>query len=201
MAPERDARPLTAVAKVGGSLFDLPDLGPRLRRWLSERDDHHFILIPGGGAIADVIRHLDRQHHLGERVAHWLALRSLSLNAHVLAALLRDLPVIDYLPRPEEWEAEGWPVVILDPAAFVWADRRSPERLPESWDVTSDSVAARVAQAFSADRLILLKSADLEAPYDWNRAAKRGFVDPYFATIVANAGVEVEVVNLRATCP
>jgi aspartokinase-like uncharacterized kinase len=64
------------VVKVGGSLFDLPDLGPRLEVWLGAR--RSVVLVPGGGPTTDVVRALDRTHRLGEEAAHWLALRSIS---------------------------------------------------------------------------------------------------------------------------
>src|SRR5688572_14807390 len=76
------------VVKVGGSLFDLPNLAARLGAWLAELGTPQVILVPGGGATADVMRDFDRLHQLGEEKAHWLALRSLTLNAHFLTELL-----------------------------------------------------------------------------------------------------------------
>src|SRR5437868_6532113 len=82
------------VVKVGGSLFDLPNLRERLRSFLKSLDASAVLLIPGGGRATDVIRDLDRRHSLGEEASHWLALRSLSLNAHVLAELLSPARVV-----------------------------------------------------------------------------------------------------------
>ena len=56
---------MSTVIKVGGSLFDRPDLGPRLRRWLDANAPWETILVPGGGRLVDVIRDLDRIHGLG----------------------------------------------------------------------------------------------------------------------------------------
>ena len=39
------------VVKVGGSLFDLPDLGPRLRAFLASLADEDRLLVPGGGSL------------------------------------------------------------------------------------------------------------------------------------------------------
>src|SRR5262245_62868008 len=114
--------PLTVV-KVGGSLFDLPDLGPRLRRWLGQLPAGEVLLVPGGGATADVVRAFDRVHHLGEEAAHWLALRAMSVNAALLESLAPGVPVLDAL-------------------AFARDDEGRPGRLPHCWAVTSDSVAA-----------------------------------------------------------
>src|SRR5207248_9110984 len=60
----------TLVVKVGGSLYDLPDLADRLRRWLSALAAPRVLLVPGGGPTADVIRTFDQRHRLGEEASH-----------------------------------------------------------------------------------------------------------------------------------
>src|SRR5205823_2457906 len=105
------SRPL-AVVKVGGSLYDMPDLGPRLRAWLRAEAGPDVLLVPGGGPAADVVRDLDRIHRLGEEDAHWLALGALQMNAMFLALLLSPADVIT---RPEQ---AGSGVTILDALQF-----------------------------------------------------------------------------------
>src|SRR5262245_50664634 len=82
----------TAV-KVGGSLFDHPNLGPGLRRWL-DGVTGQVLLVPGGGAAAEFVRELDRLHRLGEEHAHWVALRAMTLTARFLGALVA-APVVE----------------------------------------------------------------------------------------------------------
>ena len=112
------------VVKVGGSLLDLADLGARLMSWLRTLHRRDLILVPGGGPTADVVRDMDRLHRLGEQPSHWLALRALSLNAHLLARILsrsvRAHVIEDLNERWEAWRQPGPP--ILDPLAL---DRKS----------------------------------------------------------------------------
>lgn len=184
MVPDPRAAPV--VIKVGGSLFDMLDLGQRLTQWLGQLGSCPLLLIPGGGPTTDVIRQLDRVHQLGEERAHWLALRALTLNAHFLAGLVPGAAVARQLEEcPDFWRRSVVPV--LDAYAFLRADDGQPGCLPHCWEVTSDSVAARVACVAGARRLVLLKSASLQ----------RGIVDGYFAD-VAGPRLDVEVVNLRA---
>lgn len=175
------------VAKVGGSLFDLPDLRPRLAGWVQALCNS-VLLIPGGGRGADVIRRLDRLHGLGEEAAHWLALRVLTVNAEFLAALLETKVV----PRPVA--ASG--VTVLDPHAFFLADEGRPGALGHTWDATSDAVAARVAELSGAD-VVLLKSTELPTGMTWPGAATAGLVDPTFAAVVGRANLRASWVNLR----
>jgi aspartokinase-like uncharacterized kinase len=188
------------VIKVGGSLFDLVDLGPRLERWLEAPPSSALVLVPGGGLTADVVRGLDRRHGLGEEAAHWLALRALTLNAYLLAQLLKkQRPVVsgEVAAWPALWR--GGNLLILDAYAFAQADERRPGRLPACWEVTSDSVAARVAVVARARRLMLLKSVTIPADMAWDEAGRQGFVDSFFAAIVAQADLNVAAVNFRAS--
>jgi aspartokinase-like uncharacterized kinase len=185
------------VVKVGGSLFDLPDLGARLAAWLKTLARSEIILVAGGGAAADLIRGMDRIHRLGEEKSHWLALRSLSLTAHLLVELaaaslplfIADDPTLQLLP-----DSGAYPV--LDLHAFARADEGRPGYLPHYWEVTSDSLSARVAEVMGARELVLLKSVSIPREMDWTEASRRGFVDGYFPTMLAR-GVKARAVNLR----
>jgi aspartokinase-like uncharacterized kinase len=189
----------TVVVKVGGSLFDLPDLGPRLEAWIGARSGARIILVPGGGAAAGVVRDLDRRHSLGAEASHWLALRALRLNAEFLAAILRRVPaqVIEDLNECAGlWSRSVLPV--LDAYAFARADEGRPGSLPHSWLVTSDSVSARVSVVTGASQLILLKSVTIPQEMSWQQASMLGLVDEHFPTI-AEQIPSARAINFRDT--
>jgi 5-(aminomethyl)-3-furanmethanol phosphate kinase len=174
------------VVKVGGSLFDMPNLGPKLQAWLPTLPDPHVLLVPGGGATADVVRELDGCHALGEERAHWLALAALSLNARFLQTLLPAAQIIDNCAACEaSWSRGHLP--ILDAYPFAIQDEQSLDALPHAWSVTSDSVAARVAQVCGARQLILLKSVAFSG--DWDEASSQGYVDAFFARAMGSLSV------------
>jgi aspartokinase-like uncharacterized kinase len=168
------------VVKVGGSLFDHPQLGTRLLAYLRSLAPSKVLLVPGGGPVADKVRELDRVHGLGEEASHWLAVRAMDVMGGVLRALICD-PSIR----------------VLDSLDFVRDDDLSPGSLPHSWDVTSDSIAARAAVVFGAERLVLLKSVDMPKATTWDDAAQRGWVDARFPRVVEGTVFAVDVVNYR----
>jgi aspartokinase-like uncharacterized kinase len=170
------------VVKVGGSLFDHPRLGPGLRAYLESLAPNEVLIIPGGGDLAETVRKLDRLHGLGEEASHWLALQTMAVTRAFLARLI-DLP------------AFGRRVRIADAFAFAQDDEGNSGALPHSWDATSDSIAARMAVVFGAERLTLLKSIDIPPGTPWPNAAERGWVDPYFPQIIACTAIPVESVN------
>lgn len=158
------------VVKVGGSLYDHPQLGPGLRAYLDSLGET-VLLVPGGGPFADAVRKLDALHHLSEAHSHDLALYAMNLAGNFLESL-------------------GISATILNAVEFE-------SELPHSWNVTSDSIAARAAIIHRASRLILLKSIDIPLGSSWSEAAERGWVDPHFPTVVETANLSVEAINFR----
>jgi len=195
-APERPWLKPPIVVKVGGSLFDWPELAPRLRSFLASLAGNNILLIPGGGSTTDVIRQFDQTHKLSDETSHLLAVHSLTLNARFLQKLIPSSQVIEGLNAARScWRRGALPV--LDMYRFVRGDDGRPDHPPHKWDVTSDSLAARVAVVAHATKLILLKSVASPAGTDWTEAGRKGYVDPYFAGIVAQAPFSVQAIDLR----
>ena len=186
------------VIKVGGSLFDLPDLAGRLRALFTTVHTERIVLFPGGGTSADMVREMDLIYGLGDEAAHWLALRALTLNAYFLQALLPEFAVLKNRRAYAAPLASDAPRAILDPFDFAQADEVNANHLPHTWDVTSDSLAARAAVVLGARELILVKSVDMNEQMTWPDAAAAELVDPYFPTVMASARFRVRVVNARA---
>jgi aspartokinase-like uncharacterized kinase len=190
----------TVVIKVGGSLLGWPGFPGRLEGFLGAVASRRVALVVGGGAAADLVRQLDATHSLGEARSHALALRALDLTAHLAASLVPGLQVVE---RPAElgavWRDGRTPV--LAPRWFLEnVDRYAEDPLPETWECTTDSIAARVARAIGASELVLLKSTSPGRVTSRTEAARLGLVDPRFPEASAWLD-EVSVVNLRESPP
>ncbi len=183
------------VVKVGGSLFTLSDLGPRLQRWLNQQTPAHDVLLAGGGRWADAIREADARFGLGQQTAHALCVETLRVSARVLAALLPGSPLVIRLPQLRTLlGAESRGSWVFCPYHFLtrWEPRHHPRPLPATWEVTSDSISARLADVLGAGELVLLKSC---APPVEPSAG--GYVDQHFAIAAANLA-RVRQVNFRS---
>jgi aspartokinase-like uncharacterized kinase len=194
--------PGATVIKVGGSLLDWDELPLRLGSFLKTSIEHEreagagIVLIAGGGPAGDMIRTMDQIHKLGDVKAHRLAIRALDLSAHLLAALLPGSRVVDHLEGLHTAWSSG-EIPILAPRRFLEEDDDlGPDPLPASWDVTTDSIAARVAVRLGATRLILLKSISLAGGICRSEAAHLGVVDRFFPVVSRELKV-VEFVALR----
>ena len=188
------------VVKIGGSLFEWPELSAALRRWLFSQPSAFNILIAGGGALADVIRQADRDFSFGDERSHWLCIDALSISTRMIAALLTDYPLISiYHELRSEAAVRRSGGAVFDPRDFLVNHESSlPGRpLPHDWTVTSDAIAARLAEILPADELVLLKSSNPPSA-SLVGLAERGYVDRYFPTAAASLSPP-RFVNLRVT--
>jgi 5-(aminomethyl)-3-furanmethanol phosphate kinase len=136
------------VVKIGGGLGDdaLPGLCAALGE-LGER--HRLLVVPGGAGFADAVREADRRFGLDADTAHRMAI----LGMEQFGWLLSDL--IPGAERCADLALAGTgPTKVLLPAGLRL------EGLPASWQVTSDSIAAWVAERVGAERLALVKAVD-----------------------------------------
>jgi aspartokinase-like uncharacterized kinase len=92
-------------------------------------------------------------------------------------------------------------VGLLNPFTFAQEDESRPGALPHTWRVTTDSIAARVAVVYGAERLILLKSVDIPPETPWETAVTNGWVDAHFPQIARTLACPISVLNFRQKLP
>lgn len=109
---------------------------------------HPLLVVPGGAEFADAVREYDERLGLQPQTAHRMAILAMDQFGWALADLIPGaVRCVGLEP------ARDGVVSVLLPAALL-AER---DPLPASWAVTSDSIAAWVAGAAGAERLVLLK--------------------------------------------
>ena len=117
----------------------------------------------------------------------------MSLTAALAGKLLSDATPVKALA--ELRVAADAPLQVFEVERWLRDDARGTDRLPCGWEVTSDSIAARLAQAIGANELVLLKSTLPTGSASRTALAQSGFVDAHFPH--AAAGLTVRAVNLR----
>ncbi|MDE2577391.1 MAG: uridylate kinase [Hyphomicrobiales bacterium] len=172
------------VAKIGGSLAG----DPRLAGWLEALAQWPgaLAIVPGGGPFAQTVRHAQSRIGFNDLAAHRMALLAMAQFGIVLAAL-RPSPVI--CDRPEAF-AQAFAqkrIALWNPESMAMA----ASDVPASWEATSDSLAAWLAQRLHASHLLLVKSLDPPSPASTAALAQRGLVDTLFAEFSARAGCPV----------
>ena len=191
------------VVKVGGSLFDLPDLGQRLRDWLGCQRPAHNVLIAGGGPLVEQIRTWHADEPIEDAAAHWMGVDLLTVTAHMLHAWMPEIPLVedDCLLCQRVGEPGA---TIFGPAP--WMRHSEPGLpgtwLPSNWETTSDSIAGRLAAALLADEFVLMKSAlpRRKTSRELSALAAVGYIDSVLAQMAPELP-PTRLVNLRTLPP
>ena len=191
--------PAIQVTKIGGSLLNLPDLPARWRQWRSQRETVHDVVGVGGGPLVDVLREQALHRSIGDDIAHWSAVDLMAINTRLLASQLAESPVCAVGPALEDRlrTAGGTFVDVVHFLRHV-EPLQPGSKLEPNWDVTSDSVAARLAISLNAKKLTFLKSSNppLAVGQSLSQYAAAGYVDP-FLPLLASELPPLEFLDFR----
>ncbi len=169
------------VVKIGGSLLGSPEL----ERWLEllvKYSDGKIIIVPGGGVFAEAVRESQKVSKISDACAHRLAVLAMDQFGLLLANMNSQLAIAR---TPMEIDERTWQhrAIVWLPSTMVLAD----DSIPQSWDVTSDSIAAWLAQKLNAQHLILVKSdKPSETKLSLKVMTKNGLIDEAFSDFVLN---------------
>jgi aspartokinase-like uncharacterized kinase len=151
-----------SVIKIGGGLTVVPHALDRVCAAVAQVSrDQPVVVVPGGGPFADAVREFERRVGLSADAAHWMALLAMDQYAHVLAGRIPGAVLVEE-PGAVRDALGPSRVAVLAPSRWM----RSADVLPHSWEVTSDSIAAFIAGALDAARLILIKPGESEPSVD-----------------------------------
>jgi aspartokinase-like uncharacterized kinase len=189
------------VVKVGGGL-GRAEGDAALRRLCGTLGDlgrrHPLLVVPGGAGFADAVRDADRRFGLRAASAHRMAILGMEQFGWLLSELIPGAMRCSDLARARE---------LADRHAAVLLTAGLPlDELPATWDVTSDSIAAWVADQVGAGRLVLVKALDglfadgeplVRLTVGELAALRPGAVDAYLPTALERASFETWVIGGR----
>jgi aspartokinase-like uncharacterized kinase len=149
-------RPRLTVIKIGGGLTAIPGALERVCGAVADAGrSAAIVVVPGGGPFADAVRAFDRDHGVSPDASHWMAMLAMDQYAEVLADRIVGAMLVEEAGAvADAVDPNG--VAVLAPSRWM----RAADVLPHTWDATSDSVAAFVAGALDAERLMLVKPVD-----------------------------------------
>ena len=174
------------VVKLGGSLANSEEL-PNWLDVIAAAGAGKVVLVPGGGPWADEVREAQKREGFDDRIAHRKALRAMERYAELLAGLREKFCLAASIADIQKALRNGTVPVWL-PYDMVVADRS----IPESWDITSDSLAAWLAGQLNASALLLVKSLMIVGPQPGiDELTRRGWVDPAIAKFMSGTRFEI----------
>jgi aspartokinase-like uncharacterized kinase len=199
---------MDAVIKIGGSLAEDPERLRALCTKLSEfAKKYAIIVVPGGGRFADVVRDFDKRFTLSSEVSHRMAILGMDQFGLLLSQIIPN-SCATYLLNDARQLSEIGVVPIFLPSRLMFQE----DPLENSWNVTSDSIAAYVASRLHVAKVLLVTDVDGIFTKDPRKHAdavlierlsaeellklnKRTSVDRYLPKLLLDVQVDCYVVN------
>jgi aspartokinase-like uncharacterized kinase len=176
---------VTAVIKIGGSLEADPHRRRALLVAIADGAHGRCVVVPGGGGFADAVRAAQDRDGFGDAEAHRRALDAMGRAAGIFRGIEPRL-----VHSLEPWvESPGARARVWNPSIL----RAGHPEIPETWDVTSDSLALWLAAQLRAERCVLVKSRDAGAGHDPDALARLGVVDAAFPAFAARFRGQIEI--------
>lgn len=172
-----------AVVKLGGSIVR----GGTLAGWLEVIADvqRPIVVVPGGGALADEVRHCQRQLGFGDATAHRMALLAMDQLAWAIAGMTPGYEVGSTIEDLRKIHRRGL-VSVWAPSVYL-ADRTDVEA---TWRLTSDSLALWLAGKLGAQSCCVVKSGSIaHRPLSADSLRHDGIVDEAFPAMLRETGV------------
>lgn len=169
-----------AVVKLGGSLIRSGAVTSVLKLVVKARVP--VVIVAGGGSFADEVRRLQPTLNLSGKAAHRMAMLAMHQNALALADLQPEI-------KPVETIAD-MRLALRTGRVPVWLPLKMCDRdrtIAQDWSITSDGLAARLAERLGDCDVLVFKSRAVPAKADVHALAKAGVVDPSFAEIVTRS--------------
>ena len=147
---------MDTVIKIGGSLAENPEQLKALCTKLSEFAKKYAItVVPGGGRFADVVRDFDKRFTLSSGISHRMAILGMDQFGLLLSQLIPN-SCATYVLNDARQLSEIGVVPIFLPSRLMF--KEAP--LENSWNVTSDSIAAYVASRLHVAKVLLVTDVD-----------------------------------------
>jgi dihydroneopterin aldolase len=180
-----DARVQPVVVKLGGSVVRSPELSA----WLDviAASQRPVVVVPGGGALADEVRAAQAKLGFDDGAAHRMALLAMDQLAWAVAGLRSGFEVGDTEDALRQALGQGR-VAVWAPYSLV-ANRSD---IPQSWTVTSDSLALWLGRRLGAGCCYVVKSIERRrAEFSAEQLARDGVVDEAFPAMFRDAGFPI----------
>ncbi|MBC7733413.1 MAG: aspartate kinase [Bacteriovorax sp.] len=177
------------IVKIGGSLNSNPVL-PAWLDLLAQCGGGRVTVVCGGGGFADEVRRAQAHWRFDDLSAHNMAVLAMAQTAHLMHGLN---PALQLTRSKADIRR-----VLQAGGTALWLPyelQRDQADANTNWEVTSDSIALDLARRLNAERLVLVKSCQINPKASLAELAETGIVDPRFALLSDGAAFPIDIVH------
>lgn len=178
------------IIKLGGSLAKSEALADCLNKIDNNYRGRAVVIVPGGGDFADQVRRAQNRWQFDDVTAHSMALLAMQQMALMFQGIKPHFIIADSVTAINNRSSRQ--------STLIWSpDKLELERagIKAGWEVTSDSLAAWLANALSANELILVKSAIIDARQNLAELAEQDIIDKAFCDFVSRSTYKITIIN------
>ena len=177
------------IVKLGGSM----GRDPVLKEWLEtlvELGSGRVVIVPGGGGFADEVREQQDLWRFGDLAAHNMAVLAMAQMALMMQGICPALAL-----ATSDADLRRTVQAARVPVWLPFEVLREQRDMLTNWGVTSDSLAAWLANRLNAEELLLVKACSIEPSMDIASCVEAGIVDQEFARFTHDAAYAVTLLN------
>lgn len=180
--------PPPLIVKIGGSIVENDRIGGALD--IVARASRRLVIVPGGGVFADTVRRAQADYQFSDEAAHRMSILAMHQTAELLMDMQPRLMGADSVATMRAlWRKGKLPVWL--PHKMCDGDNE----IPANWSITSDGLAARLAERLRCSHVVLVKSCNVAEGASAFDLAREGIVDPIFAAIATRAALDWVVIG------
>ncbi|CAH9014497.1 amino acid kinase [Candidatus Nitrosacidococcus sp. I8] len=176
------------IIKLGGSLYS----SSCLPLWLDQiKNKGKCVIVPGGGPFADQVRTAQKQWKFADSYAHHMALLAMDQFGYLLQSLAPELSLAAGIAEINKALEENKIPIWLPSKELI-----NHSDIPQTWEMTSDSLALWLTYQLAASRLILVKSIKLsQTKLKAIDLAQQGIVDPIFPVLLNTHNISCYILH------
>ena len=147
-------------------------------------------VVCGGGSFADEVRRAQDHWRLGDLSAHNMAVLAMAQTAYLMHGLNPEMQLTRSKADIRRVLHKG--------RTALWLPFEMQREQPDAytnWEVTSDSIALDLARRLNAERLVLVKSCEIDANASLAQLTEAGVVDRRFAALSDGAAFPIDIVH------
>ena len=177
------------IVKLGGSLTTSPML-PAWLDLLAQCGGGRVTVVCGGGRFADEARRAQAHWRLCDLSAHNMAVLAMAQTAYLMHGLN---PALQLARSKTDIRR-----VLHNGRTALWLPFELQRDLPDAntnWEVTSDSIALDLARRMNAERLVVVKSCEIEPKASLAALSDAGVLDRRFEAMSDGAAFPIDIVH------
>lgn len=161
------------VVKLGGSLLETGKMFDCLKHIVSQ--NKQTVVVCGGGLFANTVRAAQKKWHFDDIVAHEMAILAMQQTALMCQNLQ---PEFELFSKTQNFQNQRFAIWLPD------LEQLNNAEIEPSWNITSDTLAAWLANELDVDELVVVKSCEIDTALALSELTDQEIIDAGFADFV-----------------